>query len=331
MRALQIQAPGPIEDHPLKQIELQTPEVLPGQILIKIDACGMCHTDLHTVEGDLELPVLPITPGHQVVGKIEQLGPSVDEWQVGDRVGVPWLFNACGHCSFCLRGDENLCAEAEFTGLHHNGGYAEYMVAEAKFSLPIPDSMDNIHAAPLLCAGIIGYRSLHKVELQSGERLGLVGFGASAHLVIQIAHYWGNEVYVFTRSKGHRALAEELGAVWVGGIEDHPPQSLDRAILFAPSGQLVPPILERLHPGGTLAINAIHLTPIPELEYRLIYGERTLRTVANATHQDGLEFMQLAAKIPIRVRATEYPLGDVNDALQDLKQSKIDGAGVLQP
>lgn len=331
MKALQLRSPGPIETRPLNSVALEVPEVRPGQIRIKIDACGVCHTDLHTVEGDLDLPVLPITPGHQVVGRIDELGAEVSEWNIGDRVGVPWLYRACNKCEYCLRGEENLCLEAEFTGLNHHGGYAEYMIADANYVLPIPDSLDDVHAAPLLCAGIIGYRSLRLADLAPGERLGLIGFGASAHLAIQVAHYWGNDVSVITRSPGHRDLALRLGAGWVGGIEDDLPEKLDRAILFAPSGKLVPAVLSKLRRGGTLAINAIHLTPIPELPYRLIYGERTLRSVTNATYQDGVEFMQLAAEIPIEVSAETYPLEEANEALNDLKESGIDGAGVLLP
>jgi propanol-preferring alcohol dehydrogenase len=220
---------------------------------------------------------------------------------------------------------------AQYTGFHVEGGYAEFMLADANFVLPLTDELDDEKLAPLLCAGIIGYRSLHKSDLQPGERLGLVGFGASAHLAIQVAVHWSCEVYVFTRSEGHRQLARELGAVWVGGAEDDAPQLVDRAILFAPAGGLVPVILEKIRPGGTLAINAIHLSAIPEMEYRLIYGERTLRSVANATYRDGDEFLRLATEIPVKVSTQVYPLDDANQALQDLKNSRIDGAGVLLP
>jgi len=266
-----------------------------------------------------------------VVGHVEALGPEVSGWRIGDRVGIPWFYKACGACEFCQRGEENLCTHAEFTGFHRDGGYAEYMLSQAAFTLPMPDDLSDELAAPLLCAGIIGYRSLCKADVAPGERLGLVGFGASAHLAIQVASYWNCEVFVFTRSEGHRRLARELGATWVGGLEDQQPGALDRAILFAPVGGLVPPVLAKLRPGGTLAINAIHLTPIPELSYDLIYGERTLRSVANATFRDGLEFLKLAVEIPVHATTQSYPLEMVNRALQDLKFSRIDGAGVLIP
>lgn len=331
MRALRLNVQRSIEQSPLSLEDVLIHEPGEGQLLVRVLTCGICHTDLHTVEGDIHPPSLPVTPGHQVVGLVEAIGPGVEGWKLGDRVGIPWLYKSCGHCAFCSRGEENLCEQAQFTGFHQDGGYAEYMISDAKFSLPIPDGLKDDLAAPLLCAGIIGYRSLHKADLQPGERLGLVGFGASAHLAIQVAHHWDCEVYVFTRSEGHRRLAAELGAAWVGGADDQPPKKLDRAVLFAPSGKLVPLVLEKLRPGGTLAINAIHLSPIPELPYELIYGERTLRSVANATYQDGVDFLQLASEISIHTVIQSYRLKDANLALQDLKASRIDGAGVLIP
>ncbi len=331
MKALRLFQASAIEDLPLASSTLPRPEPGPGQLLVRVNACGICHTDLHTVEGDIVPPDLPITPGHQVVGSVEALGEGVQDWEQGDRLGVPWLHRACRTCEFCKRGEENLCAQAEFTGFHVDGGFAEYMIADADFALRLPEGIGDEAAAPLLCAGIIGYRSLHKADLQPGETLGLVGFGASAHIAIQIAHHWECSVYVFTRSEGHRKLARDLGAAWVGGAEDQAPSALDRAVLFAPAGSLVPIILEKLRPGGTLAINAIHLSPIPEMPYRLIYGERTLRSVANATYRDGVEFLQLAAEIPVRTTTQAYPLEKANQALLDLKESRIDGAGVLLP
>jgi propanol-preferring alcohol dehydrogenase len=243
---------------------------------------------------------------------------------------VPWLYQADGTCEFCRRGQENLCPRARFTGFDVDGGYADYMLAEAGYVLPLPESLTDEQAAPLLCAGIIGYRSLHQADLQPGERLGLVGFGASAHLAIQVARHWGCEVYVFTRAPEHRRHAEELGAAWTGGIEDQPPHALDRAVIFAPSGRLVAPTLGKLRPGGTLAINAVHMSPIPELPYDLIYGERTLRSVANATYRDGEEFLRLAVEIPLRATVNAYALEDANRALQDLKYSRINGEAILQ-
>ncbi len=302
-----------------------------GQLLLKVLACGVCHTDLHIIEGDIRPPRFPLTPGHQVVGEVVAIGDGVEGWIIGERAGVPWLHKACKTCSYCLRGEENLCREAEFTGFHVDGGYAEAVVAQADYALKIPAEIQDEDIAPLLCAGIVGYRSLHKADLQPGERLGLVGFGASAHLVIQVAVHWGHEVYVFTRGKKHRELAKQLGAAWVGDAEDEAPKSLDRAIIFAPSGSLVPTMLSKLRPGGTLALNAIHMTPIPEFSYDLIWEERTLRSVANATYQDGAAFLALAAEIPIRAIVERYALEQANDALKDMKASKIDGAGVLIP
>lgn len=331
MRALRLYEPQSIDNAPLNPEEVQIPEPGEGQLLVRVYVSGICHTDLHTVEGDIHPPSLPITPGHQVVGRIEAIGPKVEGWEVGDRVGVPWLHRSCGHCAHCRQGEENLCESAEFTGFHRDGGFAEFLLSDAAFTLPIPETIKDDQAAPLLCAGIIGYRSLNKADLQARERLGLVGFGASAHLAIQVALHWGCDVFVFTRSQGHRKLARDLGATWVGGVEEDAPGKLDRAVLFAPSGDLVPMVLEKLRPGGTLAINAIHLSPIPEMPYRLIYGERTLRSVANATYKDGIEFLKLAAEIPIQTVTRSYPLEEANNALRDLKGSQIDGAGVLIP
>ncbi len=331
MKAVRLEIPQDIESHPLRVVDLPNPTIGANQLLIQVDACGICHTDLHTVEGEIVPPKYPIIPGHQIVGRILEIGSEVEEWERGERVGIPWLYRACGVCAFCKRGEENLCQDAEFTGFHRNGGYAEVVVSDAAYTLRIPHGLSNELAAPLLCAGIIGYRSLHKADVHPGDRLGLIGFGASAHLTIQVARYWGCEVFVFTRSEGHKQLAQELGAEWVGDAEDQAPAPLDRAILFAPVGHLVPITLEKLRPGGTLAINAIHLSPIPELPYHLIYGERTLRSVANATYQDGIDFLKLAAEIPIQANTQIYPLESANEALLDLKESKIDGAGVIIP
>jgi propanol-preferring alcohol dehydrogenase len=242
---------------------------------------------------------------------------------------MPWLHAACGKCEFCQRGLENLCPQATFTGFHIDGGYAEYVLADARYVLPLPDELTDGQAAPLLCAGIIGYRSLRLVNLQPGERLGLIGFGASAHLAIQLARYWGSEVYVFTRAAEHRRHAEELGATWSGAIETDPGIPLDRAVIFAPAGELVPLALEKIRPGGVLVINAIHMSPIPEMPYRLIYGERTLRSAANATYQDGVEFLRLATDIPLQSTISTYPLDQANQALLELKHSKRNGEAVL--
>jgi propanol-preferring alcohol dehydrogenase len=330
MQAQRLHIPKPVNAASLALEELPKPNPGAGQVRIKVSHCGVCHTDLHTVEGDIHPPDLPITPGHQVVGIIDALGEDVSQDMNGRRVGVPWLYAACGVCNYCLSGNENLCEQARFTGFHADGGFAEYMLAEADNTLPIPKEISDQDAAPLLCAGIIGYRSLNKADLQRGERLGLFGFGASAHLTIQVARYWGCEVYVFTRSEAHRRHAEELGAAWVGGAEDTPPKQLDRAITFAPAGWIVPRALEKIRPGGTLAINAIHMSPIPEMKYELIYGERTLSSVANATKQDGIEFLKLAGEIPITPTTTLYSLEQANQALMDLKASKLNGEAVLK-
>jgi propanol-preferring alcohol dehydrogenase len=331
MKAQRLHAQKPIQENPLTLEEISLPEPIPNQIRIKIKYCGVCHTDLHTVEGDIHPPSFPITPGHQVVGVVDKLGEGVGgKIKIGDRVGVPWLHQTCGECNSCQRGEENLCVDAKFTGFHKDGGFAEYILAQADFVLPIPENIPDELAAPLLCAGVIGYRSLIKANIAPGERVGLFGFGASAHLAIQVARHWDCEVFVFTRSEGHRQHAEELGAAWIGGAEDKPPKQLDRAVIFAPAGWIVPLALEKVRPGGTVAINAIHMSNIPEMPYQLIYGERTLRSVANATYQDGVEFLKLAAEIPVRATIQIYDLEDANQALEDMKNSNINGEGVLE-
>lgn len=331
MRAFQLDRPVPIAEAPLRLRELTEPRPGRGQLLLAVRACGVCHTDLHLVEGDISPAHYPVTPGHQVVGEVVAMGEGVEGWKLGELAGVPWLHSACGVCDYCRRGEENLCQQAVFTGFHVDGGYAEAMLADATYALRIPASIASEEVAPLLCAGVVGYRSLLKADLRPGERLGLVGFGGSAHLAIQVARHWGCEVYVFTRSEAHRRLASVLGAAWVGGVEDAAPEMLDRAVIFAPVGSLVPTMLGRLRAGGTLATNAIHMSPIPEFPYRLMYGERTLRSVANATYQDGVDFLKLAAEIPVRAKIRIYRLDQANQALQDLKSSRIEGAAVLIP
>jgi alcohol dehydrogenase, propanol-preferring len=329
MRGLSLSAPARVEENPLKNVTLSDPVARAGQVLVRVECCGVCHTDLHTVEGEIHPPRLPVIPGHQVIGRVEALGAEAERFKVGDRVGIPWLHHACGVCAFCKRGEENLCLYARFTGFHVNGGYAEYILAEEKFALPVPYVLSAEQAAPLLCAGIIGLRSLRKADLQPGERLGLFGFGASAHLAIQIARYWKCSVAVFTRSEQHREHALALGADWVGGAEEMPPFELDRAVIFAPAGELVLLALQKVRPGGSVAINAIHMTPIPEMPYASIYGERTLRSVANATYQDGVDLFQLATEIPLHSTIKEYPLDEANRALQDLKASRFNREAVL--
>jgi len=327
---MQLTRHQPAETQPLTLTERELPRPGQGEILLRVAACGVCHTDLHIVEGDIHPPELPRVPGHQVVGVVDAFGEGVDTFQQGDRVGVPWLFSACGQCEFCRLGQENLCPNARFTGFHVDGGYAEYMLADSRYALPLPDSISDEQAPPLLCAGIVGYRSLKLADIQPGERVGLVGFGASAHLCLQVLNHWGCKTYVFTRAEAHRAHARELGAVWAGGVADDAGVAVDRAVVFAPAGSLVPLMLEKIRPGGTLAINAIHASPIPEFPYRLLWGERTLRSVANATRQDGVEFLELAAKIPIHATITLYPLEQANKALLDIKHSRINGEAVLK-
>ena len=335
MRALQLSTPGPVSASSLTLAELPLPTLTQtsdsNSLRLRVHACGVCHTDLHIVEGDLPPRKLPITPGHQVIATVEQVGAGVTRFKVGDRVGVPWLYATCGECEFCQRGEENLCDRAQFTGWDVDGGYADYMVAGERFVVPIPEIFSDEQAAPLLCAGLIGYRSLLKSEVQPGERLGLYGFGGSAHIVIQIARHWGCRVVVFTRGAAHRALAESLGAEWSGAAEQTPPHPLDRAILFAPVGGLVPIALRHLRKGGTLAINAIHMSPIPEMDYNVLYGERTVRSVANVTRRDAAEFMPLAAQIPLKTETQTFRLEDTNRALLMLKRSEIKGAAVLMP
>jgi propanol-preferring alcohol dehydrogenase len=294
-----------------------------------VQACGVCRTDLHTVEGDLVLPKLPLIPGHQVVGTVQAHAADATLFEIGQRVGVPWLYRTCDDCAFCRDGLENLCDDAQFTGLHADGGYAEAMVVPQDFAYPIPEGFSNVAAAPLLCAGIIGYRALRLSEIQPSQRLGLYGFGGSAHVTIQVARHWGCEVYVFTRSEGHRRLAQDLGATWVGQAQDTPSVKMHSSIIFAPAGPLVPEALRVLERGGTLALAGVTMTPIPEIKYDLLYWERTIRSVANFTRQDAHELLQIAAEIPIHTTTQTFPLEEANEALLALKRSEIDGAGVL--
>ena len=331
MRAVRIVRPGPIDTLDLTLQEVPEPRPGPGQIRLRVLACSVCHTDLHLAEGELANAHYPITPGHQVVGTVEALGEGVTDWSPGERAGVAWMHSVCGECSACRRGESNLCPQARFTGLHIDGGFAERILCEASFAYRLPPNLTDLQAAPLLCAGIIGLRSLRKADVAPGERIGLIGFGASAHLALQVACAWGCEVHVFTRSADHRSHALELGAAWAGGIGPPHGGALDRAVLFAPVGDLVPPVLRLLRPGGTLAINAIHMSAIPAFPYELLYGERTLRSVANATYQDGVDFLELASTLGLQVTATGYPLCEAARALSDVKHSRLDGAAVLIP
>lgn len=332
MKACILEKPGPVENSPLLLADVPQPVCGPDELLIKVKACGVCRTDLHVVEGELEQRLNPVTPGHQVVGTVEKAGDSAGSISAGQRVGIAWLHSTCGRCRFCNSGRENLCEHADFTGWTVNGGFAEYVVAKADFVYPIPDGFDNAQAAPLLCAGIIGYRSLKLTGIKTwaGSRLGIYGFGAAGHVCIQIARSRGAEVYVATRDRQkHQALAEELGAVWVGGTFDKPPVKLDAAIVFAPAGEIVPAALGAVDKGATLVLGGIHMSPIPELEYALLYGERIVRSVANNTRADGREFLAEAARIPIKTSIQTFQLEHANDALVALKNDAIKGAGVL--
>ena len=329
MKAMSLKQPKLIEANPLTLVEMPIPKFAPDEILIKVKNCGICHTDLHIVEGELDLPKLPIIPGHQVAGLVEKIGKKVKTFKQGDRVGVPWLFSSCGKCKYCRADKENLCDNICFTGYHKNGGYAEYMVAKESFTYKLPANFSFAEAAPLLCAGIIGYRAFRLSRTKPGTRLGIYGFGASAHITTQVALDQGCEVYVFSRSEDHRKLAKRLGASWTGRAEDNPAEKLDSAIIFAPAGNLVLDALRVLDKGGTLVLAGIHMSPIPEIKYRLIYQERIIRSVANSTRQDAWEFLRLAGEIPIKAEVETFLLTEANKALQRLKQSKIKGAGVL--
>ena len=323
----------PINEKPLVLTELDTPVAGPGEVLIRVHACGICRTDLHVVEGELDSARyrLPIIPGHQVVGTIES-APEASKLEKGQRVGVPWLNSTCGDCRFCCSGRENLCEHPEFTGWTRNGGFAEYVSAPAGFVYPLPAQLTNIEAAPLLCAGIIGYRCLRQCEIDNwaGAKLGLYGFGAAGHIAIQIARHRGADVYVFTRDhERHQKLAEELGATWVGGTFNVPPVKLDASIVFAPGGEIVPVALRALERGGSLVLGGIHMSPVPEFEYQDIYWERVIRSVANNTRSDGLEFIAEAVAENISTHTQTFPLSEANAALLALKQDAIKGAGVL--
>ena len=332
MRAMVLAAPAPVERRPLVLREVGDPVPGPGEVVIAVRACAVCRTDLHTVEGELELPLPEIVPGHQVAGVVDSVGPGVAPGIVGARVGLAWLWSACGTCERCRRGDENLCAGAAFSGLHVHGGYAERVRARADFVYPLPDTFPDDQAAPLLCAGVIGLRALRVAgALNGGGTLGIFGFGASAHVAIQVAHHAGCRVFVFTRAQGHRDLARALGASWVGGPEQTPPDLLDHAVVFSPAGAQVPIALSRLAPGGTVACAGVTMSDIPGFRYELLYGERSLRSVANATRDDARELLGLAASIPLRTEIEAMPLAAANEALLRVKRSQINGAIVLDP
>lgn len=330
MKAMVLDYTGDVSCHPLHLRDHPVPTPQPGQVLVNIHVCGVCRTDLHVIEGELPDPPLPLIPGHQAVGTVVQVGAEVSEIKEGDRVGIAWLQGTCGQCEFCTSGRENLCLEATFTGYHVNGGYAGYTVVPARFAYPIPPIFSDDEAAPLLCAGIIGYRALRLSGIKPGQRLGLYGFGASAHIAIQIARHWGCQVYVSSLKREHQELARQLGAVWVGGATDTPPEKLHGSIIFAPAGELVPPALRALDRGGTLALAGIHMSPIPSLDYdRDVFGERVIRSVTANTRQDGVDLLHEAAAIPIKPHTVRFPLEQANRALQELKAGSFQGAAVL--
>jgi propanol-preferring alcohol dehydrogenase len=330
MRAQQFTRAASIASRPLEAVELPWPEPLAGEVRVRVTACGCCRTDLHVVEGDLALSRLPLVPGHQVVGRVDALGAGCTRTQVGDRVGVAWLHSTCGRCEFCVRGEENLCPLAEFTGWTVDGGYAEAITVPEAFAVRLPEALDDLEAAPLLCAGVIGYRALRRAEVQPGERVALMGFGASAHLALQLLQFWGCEVVVLTRGERHRALARELGASWVGAADEAPPRACDRAVVFAPAGELVPVALRLVRAGGTVSLAGIHMSTIPPMAYDLLWHERTLRSVANMTRGDAEEFMTLAADAGIRATYATYPLEDANYALAAIAADDVQGAAVLR-
>ena len=330
MKAMYLKEARPLDQQPLQPVELPDPTAGAGQVRLAVRACALCHTDLHIVEGELPAHLRPVVPGHQIVGVIDQVGAGVSQFQLGDRVGVPWLHHTDGTCKYCRAGHENLCEHGQFTGYDANGGYAEYHVVSADFAYAIPPQFEDSQAAPLLCAGVIGFRALRQAEVKPGSRLGLYGFGASAHICTQIARHWGCEVYAFTRGTSHQKLALDLGAKWAGGSQDTPGVLMDSSIIFAPAGSLVVDALKGLDKGGTLALGGIYMSAIPSFDYNLIYGERTVRSVANSTRQDALDLLEVAAQIPVRSQVELFELGELNQALLKLKSGQIDGSGVVK-
>ena len=332
MKACLLRTPAPVDARPLELLDVNAPEPSEGELLLKVSACGVCRTDLHVVEGELPVRRSPVVPGHQVVGRVAAVGAGAEGFRVGDRVGLAWLNRTCGVCRFCRGGRENLCERAEFTGWTRDGGYAEYVSAPAQFVYHLPEGFDDVQAAPLLCAGVIGYRALRLTGLREwkGARLGIYGFGAAGHVAIQIARSRGAEVYVMTRDRErHQTLAAELGAAWTGGAGEEPPAKLDAAIIFAPAGELVPVALKALDKGGALVTGGIHMSDIPSFPYQIIYGERVVRSVANNTRADGREFLEEAARVHVRTHVETFTLEETNDALIALKHDAVRGAAVL--
>jgi len=325
MRAMVLLRPGT----PLQLQEIGVPQPRPGQLLLKVTACGICRTDLHIVDGELTAPLLPLVPGHQIVGRVVASGAEVAGFEPGQRIGVPWLGGTCGACAQCRAGRENLCDHALFTGYQVNGGFAEYCVAAAGFCFLLPDGYSDLQAAPLLCAGLIGYRALRMAG--AGKRLGIYGFGAAAHIIAQVALWQGRQLYAFTRpgDASGQDFARRMGACWAGSSFDLPPEELDAAIIFAPAGELVPAALRAVRKGGQVVCGGIHMSAIPSFSYDILWGERSLVSVANLTRQDGEEFLALAPRIPVRTEVTGFPLCQANEALAALREGRLEGAGVL--
>ena len=330
MKACLLNAPARIETNPLLFTDVPVPNPAKGEVLIRVHVCGVCRTDLHVIEGELVPRKSPVIPGHQVVGIVEKQGAGANRYSVGARVGVAWLHHTDGVCEYCRRGEENLCDHPTFTGYSVDGGYAEYVVAPEDYVYAIPEGFPDEQAAPLLCAGIIGFRCLRLSGIKPGERLGFYGFGAAAHVAIQVARYWNVTVYASTRDARHQKLALELGAAWAGGTLDAPAERLDAAIVFAPAGEIVPAALAALRKGGVLVLGGIHMSPIPSFSYDLLYQERMIRSVANNTRQDGEDFLRIAAEILICMHTQVYPLSEANRALNALKNDAIEGAAVLR-
>jgi propanol-preferring alcohol dehydrogenase len=330
MRAMLLRAQAPIGAAPLEAVEVASPLPVPGEVRVRVRCCATCRTDLHVIEGDLRPRRLPIVPGHQAVGTVEALGPGARRFRLGDRIGVAWLRSTCGACGFCTTGRENLCEASTYTGWTHDGGYARSCCVPEAFAYGIPSVFDDAEAAPLLCAGIIGYRALLRSGVPRGGRLGLYGFGSSAHITLQVARHWGCTVYVSTRDAAHQRLALTLGAAWAGGARDVPPERVDSAIIFAPAGELVPVALRNLEKGGTVALAGIYMTDLPAMAYEPhLFWEKTLQSVTANTRQDGEALLAEAAAIPIRPRVTRYALSDANQALQALASDRVEGTAVL--
>jgi propanol-preferring alcohol dehydrogenase len=330
MKAMLLEDIAPVDTSPLTLTELPDPQPGQGEVRLKVRCCAVCRTDLHVIEGELPRHTLPVIPGHQIVGVVDQLGPGCRRLKIGQRIGVAWLRYTCGQCPFCRAGRENLCESSRFTGYHAHGGYAEYATVPEDYAYALPDVFADVEATPLLCAGIIGYHALTRANLPPGGKLALYGFGSSAHVVIQIARHRGSEVYVVSRGEKHRELARQMGAAWVGERAEDMPVKVDSAIIFAPAGELIPPALTALQKGGTLALAGIYMTDVPVLNYEQhLFYERDVHSVTANTRQDGRELLAEAAEIPIRPHTTKYPLADANRALQDLIHDRINGTGVL--